>query len=320
MPVTQEAEGVYRLAVYTPFPVGPTNVYVLTDGRLTLFDCGIRLERTWQELVDGLAVLGRQPADVELVVISHAHIDHQGLAHRFTQAEVRCGRGDLPAVLDTALHASHHLRVVRQLLGPWGIPVEERDDLLRAADFAPWRGSVPWAQPLEDGAHLDGLEPEVVALAMPGHCRGLLNLYRAQDGVLFSGDHFLPTITPNPDLYTRAIPVCSGLPDYIASLRRLLTLDVRLVLPGHGTPFAFSAATVEEMLAHHRVRLSEVCAAAGSGRSINDITHRLFGPRDSMNRYLALRETFGHLEILLDESRVERESVGPGGPDLYRAV
>jgi glyoxylase-like metal-dependent hydrolase (beta-lactamase superfamily II) len=320
MPLIQEADGVHRLAVFSPFPVGPTNVYVLTSGPLTLFDCGIRLERTWQELVDGLRSLGRAPDEVEQVVISHAHIDHQGLAHLFPQAEVRCGRGDLSAVRDTALHGSHHLRAVRQQLGPWGIADDERDEVLRAADFASWQGSVPWAEPLDDGTPLVRKASTFVALAMPGHTAGMLNLYRAADGVLLSGDHFLPTITPNPDLYTHSAPVRSGLPDYISSLRRLLSLDVRRVLPGHGLPFEFTEERVWQILDHHEQRLQEVRQTAGSGRSVADITHRLFGPRDPLNRYLALRETFGHLQILCDAGRVARESTGPGGPDLYRAV
>ncbi len=115
-------------------------------------------------------------------------------------------------------------------------------------------------------------------------------------------------------------PARSGLPDYIASLRRLLTLDVGRVLPGHGMSFAFTREKVEAMLAHHAGRLSEVREATGAGGTVAEITHRLFGQRDPLNQYLAMRETFGHLEILTDSGRVRREPAAVGAADLYRAA
>ena len=84
---TQEAPGIYRLPVYTPFRTESTNAYVLKGDRVGLLDTGVNMPRVWDELRGGLEALGLTPGDVDTVVVSHAHVDHDGLAHRFPQAE-----------------------------------------------------------------------------------------------------------------------------------------------------------------------------------------------------------------------------------------
>jgi glyoxylase-like metal-dependent hydrolase (beta-lactamase superfamily II) len=304
MAVIQEARGVFRLPLHTPFPVGPINVYLLEGERLVLFDTGIRADRTWQELVEGLAERGHRPADIETVVISHAHIDHQGLADRFAGARILVGGPDLAAVHDVPGHSDEQLPTVRALLAAWEVPPLHEAEMEKALEVFRWAGSAPSAEPVADGTVLEGLPGEVVALAMPGHTRGLTCLLRREDGLLFSSDLLLPVITPNPAVYTDVDPPRSGLPDYLASLRRLLTLDIRRVLPGHGRPFDFTNARIEQLLTHHEQRLDEILTALDGGGSVFAVAERVFSGLDPLNLFLALREVYGHLEILREQGKV----------------
>lgn len=315
MPVISEAPGLFRLPVHTPFPVGPTNVYVLVGERLALFDTGIRDERTWRELVEGLAEIGRRPEDVELVVVSHAHIDHHGLADRFPQAELLAGAADLPGILDVPGHSAENAQVVDRLLGTWGVPEGHREEIAVVTQLDRWAGSAPWAREIAEGTRLEGFGETLLALAMPGHTRGLTCLLRPGDGVLLASDHLLPTITPNPGLYTEFSPAKSGLSDYLASLRRLPELDIAIVCPGHGEPFPFSAVRVEEIFAHHEERLEHVRELTGGGSTVFEVTSRVFQPRDALNLFLALREVFGHLEILQERGELLLDS--ENGLDRY---
>jgi len=49
---------------------------------------------------------------------------------------------------------------------------------------------------------------------------------------------------------------------------------------------------------------------AGSGSTVWDVSHRLFGERDAGNLFLALRESFGHLDMLCDQGQAVTRQAG----------
>ena len=73
------AAGVHRLSIPTPFAVGRVNCYLIDDEPLTLVDAGPNSGTSFDELTQALASLGRSLEEIELVVITHQHIDHLGL-------------------------------------------------------------------------------------------------------------------------------------------------------------------------------------------------------------------------------------------------
>ena len=77
------APGIHRLAIPTPFAVGRVNCYLIEDEPLTLVDAGPNSGKALDELQRELA--GARPSieDIELVILTHQHIDHLGLVgHR----------------------------------------------------------------------------------------------------------------------------------------------------------------------------------------------------------------------------------------------
>ena len=73
------AAGIHRLAIPTPFAVGRVNVYLIEDEPLTLVDAGPNSGTSFDELQRGVARLGHSLEDIELVILTHQHIDHLGL-------------------------------------------------------------------------------------------------------------------------------------------------------------------------------------------------------------------------------------------------
>ena len=79
--LAQAAEaGIHRLAIPTPFQVGRVNAYLIEDSPLTLIDSGPNSAKALDELEQALAALGHKVEDIELLVVTHQHIDHFGLA------------------------------------------------------------------------------------------------------------------------------------------------------------------------------------------------------------------------------------------------
>src|ERR1700755_1487357 len=71
--------GVHRLAIPTPFAVGKVNAYLIEDDPLTLVDCGPNLGTSLESLTELLGARGHAIEDIELVLITHNHVDHIGL-------------------------------------------------------------------------------------------------------------------------------------------------------------------------------------------------------------------------------------------------
>ena len=72
--------GIHRLSIPTPFMVGRVNAYLIEDSPLTLIDSGPNSAKALDELEQQLRELGHEIEDIELLIVSHQHIDHFGLA------------------------------------------------------------------------------------------------------------------------------------------------------------------------------------------------------------------------------------------------
>src|SRR5438270_11303066 len=72
-------EGIHRLAIPTPFAVGRVNCYLIEDEPLTLIDTGPNSGKSLDELERALAAHGHRVEDLELIILTHQHMDHVGL-------------------------------------------------------------------------------------------------------------------------------------------------------------------------------------------------------------------------------------------------
>src|SRR3989442_8530160 len=72
--------GIHLLRIPTPFAGGRVNCYLIEDEPLTLLDTGPNSGKALDELERALEAHGRRVEDLELIVLSHQHMDHLGLA------------------------------------------------------------------------------------------------------------------------------------------------------------------------------------------------------------------------------------------------
>ncbi|MDE3134513.1 MAG: MBL fold metallo-hydrolase, partial [Acidobacteriota bacterium] len=79
-PLAEElAAGVHRIAVPTPFAVGRVNCYLLSGEPLTLVDTGPNSGTSLDHLERALNEVGVRVEDLELIALTHQHMDHEGL-------------------------------------------------------------------------------------------------------------------------------------------------------------------------------------------------------------------------------------------------
>jgi glyoxylase-like metal-dependent hydrolase (beta-lactamase superfamily II) len=318
--ITEVAPGILRLQLPIEMPgLGHVNCYALEDSRgIALVDPGLPGPRSWKALEARLASAGLPLRRVHTVVVTHSHIDHFGGANRLrreTGAEIVSHerfRNWWDAEADVDLDDEDRAAVADDGVAPRPIDDPDRTpwggerfrppgrrgvkgvlNRLRAPDaFRPTSPTVRLAD--ADTISLAGRE--WVAVHTPGHTPDHLCLFDPTLGVLLSGDHVLPTITPHisgvaagPDPLTR----------FFASLDRMHDLDgVTQVLPAHGHPFEDLDGRVEAIRVHHHERLDTLREASErlGPASVIDLSHELFRPR--VWGPMAESETYAHLEHL----------------------
>ena len=149
----------------------------------------------------------------------------------------------------------------------------------------------------------------------PGHTLDHLCLYDPENGLLLSGDHVLPTITPHIAGSNQG----DALSSYLATLDLVASLpDVRLGLPAHGHPFADVPGRVEAIKEHHFERMEKLrsTSVALGPASVVTLSRELFPERHW--GVMAESETFAHLEHLHRAGAVER--FDESGEFMYRAA
>lgn len=313
------AEGVHRIPLPLPTDaLRAVNVYAVEDGHeLVLIDAGWALQEARHRLEEALASIGHDLRSIRCFLVTHVHRDHYTLGvvlRRLFGARVALGeheRANLVAIReDVDSHAP--LRELARLVRYGGAELADR--LLANQD---WDGIDPsmWEDPdewLSSGATVTLESRTLEVIHTPGHTRGHVVFLDADGGVLFSGDHVLPHITPSIG-FERARPP-RPLRDYLASLRLMNTLpDVRL-LPAHGPVTGTVHRRTDELLAHHDRRLdqTEATVVNGGARTAYESAHlltwtrreRAFAQLDTFNQMLAVSETAAHLDVLVDTGRL----------------
>ena len=317
--------GIHRLTIPTPFQVGRVNAYLIEDSPLTLIDSGPNSERSLQELELGLAARGHKVEEIELLIVTHQHVDHFGLAATLAErsgAEVAALAGLAPYLREFETATERDDRFAQSVMTRHGIPAEVIATLRTvSASFRAWGAAVEVTRPLEDGAELRLRDRTLRVLHRPGHSPSDTVFLDESTASMFVADHLLANISSNP-LLARPLDAGPGftgprpraLIDYIASLKRTRAMDLSLALPGHGPPIVDHRALIDSRLFMHRRRAERVhrliCERA---LTAHEIAGELWGNVAVTQAYLTLSEVLGHVDLLLEEGRaVEREDAAEG--------
>ena len=184
------------------------NLFLYSGERLTLIDSGVAGAE--QHICHYIRKIGRSPAEIDTLILTHSHPDHIGAARTIRDL---CGCRVL-------VHAAERAWVENTELQNQQRPVPGFATLVA--------GSLPVDQLLQDG---DCLELESTlsldVLHTPGHSAGSVSLWDRQRQVLICGD---AVAVPNE------LPVFDSVRQSLASLARLDTCDAGLLLSAWAEP------------------------------------------------------------------------------------
>jgi glyoxylase-like metal-dependent hydrolase (beta-lactamase superfamily II) len=323
--ITEVAPGILRSQLPISLPgLGHVNCYLMEDERgVAIVDPGLPGPQSWRALTDRLKRAGFKPRHVHTVIVTHSHPDHFGGAGRMRDAygaEVishRSFRTWFDPAEDEALPADHDDPTdstdpdtpSTTAASPWGRQMPWRSDVTfrppvsRRLKFGLYRVAMkrfmrtPAPTRRVDDAEVIALgRHEWVALHTPGHTNDHLCLFDPASGIVLSGDHVLPTITPH---ISGLVAGADPLTEFFTSLDKVAALDgVTLALPAHGHPFTDLRGRANAIRSHHEERLDELRSAVRElgAASVEDYSHKLFRPRSWGQ--MAESETYAHLEHL----------------------
>jgi glyoxylase-like metal-dependent hydrolase (beta-lactamase superfamily II) len=317
--------GIHRLAIPTPFLVGRVNCYLIEDEPLTLLDTGPNSGKSLDELEQALAAHGYSVEDLELIVISHQHMDHLGLLEilaRRSGAEVAALHLLGPYLENFAENATADDAFAQRVMRRHGVPTDLSTVLgAVGAAFRAFGSRGHVTRELRDGDRLQFRDRELVALHRPGHSPSDTVFWDERRSILFGGDHLLGHISSNA-LVTRPLHDMHAETDDDSEVRPLITymrsmeatreLPLELVLPGHGETISDHAALIDERLRMHARRARKLHRLLSRGpMTAYGLALELWGNIAVTQAYLTISEVLGHLDLLVRDG-LARELVQDG--------
>ncbi len=312
--MTEWRDGIAKLVLPTPFPVGDVNVYVVKGERLTLIDVGPNTEQAFVSLQNQLAQLGLQLTDIEQVILTHDHPDHAGLLDQFSPDLEVYGHANNERWLNrTEKFYVDYDSFYRQLFVECGIPDKYYDPFIGGMkQMLLFSCNRSLTGTLSEGDVPIGLS-EWTVIETPGHAQSQIGLFRKKDGVLIGGDLLLAHISANPLLE----PPLAGERERPKpqlqvndSLQKLLTLPIRLTYSGHGEEITDVHGLVEKRLSHQVLRAEQVKEwLEQESMTAFQICQRLFPSVYKRQLGLTISESIAQLDYLLDGKKIQATKV-----------
>jgi glyoxylase-like metal-dependent hydrolase (beta-lactamase superfamily II) len=303
------AAGIHRLSIPTPFLVGRVNCYLIEDEPLTLIDTGPNSGKSLDELEQALAAHGRTVEDLELIILTHQHLDHTGLLEilaRRSGAEVAAFHLLGIYLRDFAASAAADDEFSQGIMRRHGTPSELATVLGSVgAAFRAFGSGGEVTRPVRDGDILELRDRSFQVLHRPGHSPSDTVFWDERRGILLAGDHLLGHISSNPLVSRPLEPDHAGsrphaLLTYIESMSLTREMPAELVLTGHGEPVTDHVTLIDERFRMHERRARKMLKMLAPGPlSAYEIALRMWGNIAVTQAYLTISEVLGHMDLLV---------------------
>ncbi len=303
------------LAIPTPFYVGNVNVYLIKEEPLTLIDVGPKTKEASDALRDKLRHNGVQIADIRRIVLTHAHVDHCGLAKQVRDeaknAEIFVHNWESGHLFGDLNNGEQ-----RNLMNRAGVPAEVfrkiqgnfnqvglLTDSISKGEF----------NELRDEMELEFASGILKVLHTPGHTPGSCSFFREANRTLIAGDCVLKRITPNPIISPDPIDKnkrFKSLAEYLVSLAKIRSWSPTLIYGGHGEPIDDFEEIFHRYIRSIDERQKQIVELVSNGGTTAwDAANKLFPQAidKDVHRFLAISEAVAHLDYAETEGKIAVE-------------
>lgn len=295
--------------------------FIVSKGETMLVDCGWNTDDGYAAIKEQLQEIGSDSSEIGDLVITHAHPDHCGLAGRL-KAEAGCTVWMHELEVGILGRRDFSPEKLLEEMDRWskrhGAPPGDRPEIDSGSmPMRHFMAPVEADRPVKGGERLNVGDFVFEVIWTPGHSPGHICLYEPNHRLLLSGDHVLPSITPNVSLQPHQ--QTSPLAEYIESLERIADLKVDRMLPAHEWDIDWFQRRIQELRDHHSKRLEAMLADVGSEGAVTatEIAQRVrwtTGSYENLSPWMqraAIGETLAHLQYLVEQGRlVEIEEDG----------
>jgi glyoxylase-like metal-dependent hydrolase (beta-lactamase superfamily II) len=310
--ISEVAVGIFRIAFQIPIPeVGSMNSYVIVDSNRSLIvDPGMAHPTCYEQMEKSIEDLGLDLGRTDFF-ITHHHLDHFSAVSRFLRGESNIYISRPEAEFIERVASGEVQAETGVFLEMLGFPEKNPMGVVSQFYSEEYRQGRPWPfRYVADGDVIVRGNHQFTCLVTPGHTIGHSCLHEPGRSILISRDEITAGIQfwvdrPNP------------LGDHLQSLAPLREMDVKLALPGHGSPFRGHRKRIDQLLIHHKERSEAAYGALGkNGKDAWEVTLALDGllpDRDPIDRlplirkFIHTRHTFAYLQYLAAQERVKKE-------------
>ena len=309
------APRITRITVPTPFRIGPVNCWLIEGDSLALVDVGPNDPPSLMSLEASLGDLGFRIADLDLLLLTHQHYDHTGLAAELRErsgARVVAHEDLVPFLAGGDASNGAEDEFAEAIMRIHGVD-EPAIRHLREGAQRRWRlgCSCPVDTVVRDGDLVDLGGSAVRVHHRPGHSPTDTIFVDEETRTAFVGDHLLGRISSNPILHRPVRgPVDPArrprtLVRYLESMQRTAGLGLARALTGHGKPVDDPGRLVEARRVDHAQRKERIYAIMEPGPLTAFEIAGVLWPRLPADQvYLGICEVLGHIDLLADEGRV----------------
>jgi glyoxylase-like metal-dependent hydrolase (beta-lactamase superfamily II) len=160
---------------------------------------------------------------------------------------------------------------------------------------------------VKDGDVLSGKGWSFECVHTPGHTSNHICFALREEKALFTGDHIMGWST------TVVTPPDGNMREYMASVRKLIARDDKILYPTHGSPIRAPKPFLEAYLEHRLDRERQILACVRDGlATIPEMVARMYADVDKRLHPAAARSVLAHLFQLSEDGRVKADpSAGP---------
>lgn len=304
-----------QLELPTIFEDMTVNAWLFKEPEPTLIDCGENTDKLWDVLNNKLKANGLTIEDIKKVIITHAHLDHLGMAKRITDhsdATIWVSEYTYDWAIHLKMMLDRRTDVFMKVMEK-NLPAKAKQQHFNFGykELAKYWDEIPKDRiqvfPMEGSLNFGGDDWEIIYT--PGHCINQTCFYNPKNGYLLSADMLLPMI-PIPiidaDLKPPYKPVKS-LAMQLESYEKLKKLHITKVFPGHFTSFENARTLIEkqENKIHSRKERCYELLQNGSTQ-VMELVHAIYPKRiNDATIFMVV----GFLDILQEEGRINFKEI-----------